>query len=441
MRSTTNGETTPVLEAALAPGVYSNDYLAHPPHVLNILFLDLTNISIEDQMYLGYQLGKFFDGLQPADQVAIYARTAGASILLQSFTSDTARLRAAVRRIMPRFPPPNNLYLDEFDTLQQIEFYIGQIPGRKNVLWFSGGSTFFLRPDVTSLSVQDRWRTVYDELEAQRIAIYPIDVRGLTIRGGPIMLAQHAVMNNVAEATGGRAVYDYNGLALAATEIIHNDSQYYTLTYTPHDFRYDNKWHKVRVTVPGTNYTLSYRRGYFADGANPMAPKQNRSRTRLLAGGETTKLQPTSNEPIVFQASVHEGAVTSPPSATGTVQSVPRKGTAPFAVQYVLPLGAFQMTTAGGKSTIDCGAAVIAFNDKGTIVAHHAQEVAFTLKGDAAAHPMGKLLPFSLEIDLPQGDVYLYVAAWDLTSKRLGTLEIPYHIEASKKIKTASQPK
>ena len=30
------------------------------------------------------------------------------------------------------------------------------------------------------------------------------------------MLAQHAVMSNVAEATGGRAVYDYNGLALAA---------------------------------------------------------------------------------------------------------------------------------------------------------------------------------------------------------------------------------
>jgi hypothetical protein len=110
-------------------------------------------------------------------------------------------------------------------------------------------------------------------------------------------------------------------------------------------------------------------------------------------------------------------------------------------VQYVLPLGAFQMTTAGGKSTIDCGAAVIAFNDKGTMVAHHAQEVAFTLKGDAAAHPTGKLLPFSLEIDLPKGDVYLYVAAWDLTSKRLGTLEIPYHIEASKKTKTASQPK
>jgi VWFA-related protein len=67
-------ETTPVLQPVLAPGVYSNGYLAQPPPVLNILFLDLTNISIEDQMYVAYQLGKFFDGLQPSDQVAIAAR-------------------------------------------------------------------------------------------------------------------------------------------------------------------------------------------------------------------------------------------------------------------------------------------------------------------------------------------------------------------------------
>jgi hypothetical protein len=38
---------------------------------------------------------------------------------------------------------------------------------------------------------------------------------------------------------------------------------------------------------------------------------------------------------------------------------------------------------------------------------HHAQEIAFTLKGDAAAHPAGKLLSFEMEIDLPEGDVYL----------------------------------
>jgi hypothetical protein len=45
-----------------------------------------------------------------------------------------------------------------------------------------------------------------------------------------------------------------------------------------------------------------------------------------------------------------------------------------------------------------------------------------------------------MEIDLPEGDVYLYVAAGDLTSKRLGALEIPYHVESSKKTKGAHPP-
>jgi VWFA-related protein len=428
-------ETTPVSQPVLAPGVYTNDYLAHPPPVLNILFLDLTNISIEDQMYLAYQLGKFFEGLQPPDQVAIYARTGGASILLQSFTSDHARLRAAVRRIMPRFPPLGREYLDDFQTMRQIELYVGEIPGRKNVLWFSGGSTFYLRTDVTSLSVQDRWRAVYDELEAHRIAIYPIDARGLTVAVSPSMLAQHAVMSNVAEATGGHAVYDYNGLALAAAEIIHNDGDYYTLTYSPRNFRYDNKWHKVRVTLPGTYYTLSYRRGYFADGTDPAKQQPSRPRTRLLAGGETAKALPTSGAPIIFQASVHEGAPALPPPSTENTTHAERKGSAPYTVQYSLPLDAFQISMANGKSTVDCAAAVIAFNDKGTMIARRAQQIAFTLRDDAAAHPAGRLLPVDLEIDLPKGDVYLYVAAWDLTSKRLGTLEIPYHIESPKKAK------
>jgi VWFA-related protein len=196
-------DTAPAPQLVSAPGVYSNDYLAHPPRVLNILFLDLTNISIEDQMYLNFQLGKFFDALRPEDPIAIYARTGGASILLQGFTSDRALLRAAVRKVIPRFPAPGREYMDDFQTLEQIEAYLGEIPGRKNVLWFSGGSTFYLRSDVDTLSMQSGWQNIYDELEAHRIAIYPIDVRGLTVTGSPLMLAQHAVMSNVARATGG----------------------------------------------------------------------------------------------------------------------------------------------------------------------------------------------------------------------------------------------
>ncbi len=426
-------DNTATAPLPVSPGIYSNDYLAHPPHVLNIVFLDLTNIEIEDQMYLNYQLGKFFDALKPDEPIAIYARTGGASILLQGFTSNRALLRAAIQKVIPRFPAIGREYMDDFQTLRQMEFYLGQIPGRKNVLWFSGGSTFFLRPEASALSPQSNWRSVYDELETQRIAIYPIDARGLTTTGTPNMLAQHSVMSRVAEATGGRAVFDYNGLALAAGQIVRDDGEYYTLTYSPRNFRYDNKWHKIRVALPGTYYTLSYRRGYFADGNYPVEKLPEQSRTRLLANGESAKELPSSNVPIIFQARMQEGTVAPPSDPTGKVQvEKPRKGTAAFTVQYALPLDAFKVRSVNGKPTVQCGAAVIAFNDNGTMIAHRAQEVTFSLKEDAAAHPAGKILSLSLEVDLSKGNVYLLVGAWDIASKRLGTLEIPYHVDLPK---------
>ncbi|HEY2002560.1 MAG TPA: VWA domain-containing protein [Acidobacteriaceae bacterium] len=427
-------DTAPAPQLVSAPGVYSNDYLVHPPRVLNILFLDLTNISIEDQMYLNYQLGKFIDSLRPEDPIAIYARTGGASILLQGFTSDRALLRAAVRKVIPRFPAPGREYMDDFQTLEQIEAYLGEIPGRKNVLWFSGGSTFYLLPHGDPLRMQRAWQVIYDELEAHRIAIYPIDARGLTVTGSSLMLAQHAVMSNVARATGGRAVYDYNGLALAAGQIVHDDGEYYTLTYSPKNFRYNNKWHKVDITLPGTYDTLSYRRGYFADGTNEVEQRpSSRPRTRLLAGGETTKDALTRNTPIIFQASVQEGAAPLPVNSTGSSERPTQaKKTAPFTVHYTLPLDAFAIGSEHGKWTVRCGTLVIAFNSNGTIIAHHAEEVTFTLKDEAARQPAGKVLPVDVEIDLSRGDAYLYLGAWDVTSKRLGTLEIPYHADVAK---------
>lgn len=425
-------DVAPPAPRALPVGVYSNDYLAHPPRVLNILFIDLTNIEIADQMYLNYQLGKFFDTLKPDEPIAIYARPGDASILLQSFTSNPALLRAAVRRVMPRFPPLGREYMDDFQTLDQIARYLDQLPGRKNVLWLSGGSTLFLRPGASVDGVA--FRTIYDELESQRIAIYPIDVRGLTTAGGIWMMDQHGLMSDVAEATGGRAVYNNNGIAQAATDIVDHDGEYYTLTYSPAHFTYNNKWHKVRITVSGTNYTLSYRRGYFADGSVPGEPQSLFARRRLSAGGATDLVPPT-RAPIIFEASIRPGAPTEiSHEAPGTrTPHRPRKGTLPYTVRYSLPLEALEIKSVDGKWKVDCGAEIIALNSYGSLISHQAKRITFTLRDEAALHPAGVDLPLDQEIDLAKGDVYVYVAVFDMNSRRLGSLEIPYHVDTPKR--------
>jgi hypothetical protein len=72
-----------------------------------------------------------------------------------------------------------------------------------------------------------------------------------------------------------------------------SSNDFYTLSYSPHDFRYDNSWHKVKVTLNGNAYNLSYRHGYFADGNDPHNkaedPQPSGSRTKLLANGETAR--------------------------------------------------------------------------------------------------------------------------------------------------------
>jgi hypothetical protein len=83
---------------------------------------------------------------------------------------------------------------------------------------------------------------------------------------------------------------------------------------------------------------------------------------------------------------------------------------------------------------VDCGAEIIAFNSDGALISHQAKNITFTLRDEAARHPAGQELPLEEEIDLAKGDVYVYVAVFDRGSQRLGALEIPYHVDAPKRM-------
>ncbi len=140
--------------------------------------------------------------------------------------------------------------------------------------------------------------------------MYPIDARGLFDPGkfADSVAFQHINMSNVAEATGGRAVYNRNFVAQTTQHLIDTSNDFYTLSYSPHDFHYDNSWHKVKVVVNGNSYNLSYRRGYFADGNDPRNKAEDTkpagSRTKLLPNGETKEMKEVRGPSIVFQARV-----------------------------------------------------------------------------------------------------------------------------------------
>jgi len=418
---------------AAAKGVYSNEYLLHLPPVLSVVIIDIANLSIPEQMYLNYELTKFFQDQPVGQPLAIYLRAGNGCFLVQNFTTDRALLLAAVHKAIPRIPPTGREYLSDIDTLHQIAGYLNQLPGRKNVLWFSGGSTLYLREDVDLYNDPQAWRDLYDQLEQERIAIYPIDARGLVVYTSRGMWGQQAEMNETATATGGQAFYNNNGLKEIASHVLSTDGSFYTLTYTPHDFHFDNKWHKVQVKLNVDGYQLSYRRGYFADGSPGGAaqPEQTRARTRLLPDGEKLELPAMRSVPIIFEARVLP--VTDPAVASAhleaTIQAPPaKKGSVPYSIRYALPVDA--LTRAGaGNPEVTFGVAAVVLNRDGRAVDSRADQVKMTLNAETLRlHPD---VPIRLDqrLNLRKDDEYLYLAVWDMISGRLGTLQIPVQIQ------------
>jgi hypothetical protein len=308
-------------------------------------------------------------------------------------------------------------YMTSTSTLKQLATELSQIPGRKNVLWFAGGRTEHIAPDPTvgNCAIEDCYRRIYDELEAARIAIYPIDARGINLHA-----ATHIRMEDVAEATGGQAYFNNNDLDHITSHIVETDNSFYTLTYIPENFRPDRKWHKVHVTLDIPGYFLSYRTGYFADHRNITPATVN-------AKGEPIPIPADfRSAPIVFSASVVPAtALSSAPDGAFVALKVsaetPSRSSIPYLIRYTLPPDSFVTHDDNGVSSASFDVAVLAFDQNGEKVAIKGDQVFARFPQNDPHQP----IKIEQTINLKPGDLYLYIAVWDAATGRVGTLQIP----------------
>jgi VWFA-related protein len=422
-------------------GVYSNDYLMHPPSVLNIMLIDIANIRIADQMYLNEELTKFLIAQPEGQPLAIYLRAGSGCFLVQDFTSNRKLLLDALHKAIPRFPPLGAEYLSDFETLRQIAISLSELSGRKNVLWFSGGSTLFLKPDATPLQNDGRWRVLYDYLNLERIAIYPIDARGLEANSNQAMQLlrsrQHLAMSDAARATGGEAFYNDNGVKEIAEHLLNSDGSFYTLTFSPHNVSLDNKWHKIRVTVGASGYRLSYRRGYFADGSLRGRDRPAIPRTRLLANGETRQVVEQNSRPLIFEARVLPAsgpAFANLEKPSGSLPPLPaKKGSVPFSIRFTLPIDSLSIRKVGGEHQIVIGIGAIALNREGSTVERNAEQVILALDENVSVRDPTGSITLDQQFNLAKNDKFLKLSVWDTISRRLGTIQIPIEVHKPSK--------
>ncbi|HLI75945.1 MAG TPA: VWA domain-containing protein, partial [Acidobacteriaceae bacterium] len=168
---------------------------------LYVLLYDLVDMddpsqmdSPEDyrqQMIARTQMMKFIQNKPEGARFAVFVRSDGLH-LVQGFTSDKAQLLATLdpHSPKPHLPPiflmgPNfgrGNRLGALDTLHRIAVYLDGLPGRKNLIWFSGMFPLSLFAEQNDgPNFQAETKATLDLLAHNQIAVYPVDARGVAL--------------------------------------------------------------------------------------------------------------------------------------------------------------------------------------------------------------------------------------------------------------------
>lgn len=288
---------------ALPPNTFSNFTPVRNTNASIVLLLDAMDSPVGAQMEMRQQLISFLKHMQPGPPVAIFQLDTEMR-LIQGFTSDPKVLLEAAesKRDTPSLARPTAaprsyggdaqyrrvLMGNLRDGMQMLGRYLAGYPGRKNLIWFTGHvpmtifGTGFGNPFRDGLTVQggagDETQELTDVLTVSRIAVYPVDTRGLmtmvggigAARGRPMMAAapigffNHSNLDEVAEQTGGKAYYNTNDFTRVINDVIRTSSSYYTIAYATTNTKWDGEMRHIKVVVDRPELQVQHKEGYYA---------------------------------------------------------------------------------------------------------------------------------------------------------------------------------
>jgi VWFA-related protein len=524
------------------PGMFSNYSPVPPTGALNILLLDKLNTPMDAQSDVRNQVLKYLKEAQPGTRMAIFSLTTELK-LLQGFTTSPEVLRALVegkKGSQQGSPLMNNQMegdqpgaddpmmdtmtdslgndpdaatmlanLQQFETemqslqiqlrqrytldaLNQLARYMAQLPGRKNLIWFSGSFPITIMPDpdlvqasMTSssksgafvdpftgvASAADEFRETVDLLSRSQVAVYPIDARGLMVapmlsasQSGSTMnkkangfgnayskwttntASEQSTMLQMAQATGGRAFVNTNGLKEAVEKAVEAGSNYYTIAYTPENRKWNGDFRKIQVKVDKPGVSLAYRHGYFGDDPDKPAHKN----------GPENALTGTTQYSAIRAAMLHGGPdptelifVASVRPSTGDTETAPALGNQ-ASKKLSGPFKRFTVTFVANPKQVNCpvgtdGAHHCAlefltflYNSDGTLLNMQTNGIGASIPAEKYADAMQHNFNYRQEISVPlKGEYYLRLGMRDGNTDNVGALEFP--VEAVGKLPAMAQ--
>lgn len=348
-----HGPMSPELKAkllanpTLPPNTFSNYTPVPNSNAYTVLLLDALNTRLDDQMSLRAELIECLKKIQPGVPVAIFERDTKMH-LVQGFTADPVVLRGAAESARSRPMMPTTVrgtkeeYIEYRLDAVSLGFsmlgrYLAGFPGRKNLIWFTGSLPGSNMLDPMGDPFNDDFRLLEGDpqdltaaLTLSRVAVYPIDARGLQAApqyaasangvpaaGAPVQFEtkqsfQHLALDAVAESTGGLAYYNSNGIGEKIAEIEANGADYYTLTYTTTNKDWNGDFRHIKIEVKQPHGKLQYRQGYYA---------VDRSKEEQAQLGKIKQSGGSEKAPVPANQSIPEAKATVPQPNTGAHQA------------------------------------------------------------------------------------------------------------------------
>jgi VWFA-related protein len=323
---------------ALPPNTFTNYNPVPNSNAYTVILLDAMDTPIAAQMYVREQLVSFLKHVQPGTPIAIFQLDSEMR-LIQGFSSDPKVLLAAAesKRDMPSLQKPsyasrsiNQMVRNQVlgQGMQAMGKYLAAFPGRKNLIWFTARLPYWYASDNSDSAIEYReGHTFHDDfsvledgvvgltdaLTLSRVAVYPIDSRGLQTlpqfdasnRGNPGLPSnahfytaqafQHMDLDAIADATGGRAYYNTNGLDHILAEIVDDGSNYYTVAYSTTNTVWNGQFRRIKITVDRPGVKLQYRPGYYAVDRTQQEQRQLAAMQKRMANAAHQQYKPEND--------------------------------------------------------------------------------------------------------------------------------------------------
>jgi VWFA-related protein len=519
-----SGSNASALASALPAGVFSNGLPLPDGAPVDVLLLDSLNTPQESQPYLRDQLVSYIDHAKPGTRLAIFVLNTRLR-MLQGLTSDPALLKMALIREGVKFSPllkkdindstthdmsksmsdiitaapMENPVLENIqtmmlntdartssektqvrvrlslDALDELARYLAGIPGRKNLIWFSGAfPTAILRDAQTTgnkfagnANMEDEVRKTLALMTRSRVAISPVDARGLmappsagaseqsasptnasltygTPTANPVdsqyfhdMAGDHETMQVMADITGGMALFNTNGLSGAMDTVTNAAHSYYTLSYTPPVSGRAGTQREIAVKLKQSGLHLAYRHEYFTDSTtyqpgNPGSMPPGGGSSAVVQAAMAPHTQDATE--VLFEVAPRVVASGASDAAADGAPGVKWVGESAFQgvphARYVTTLNVDAKTvsfteSADGKVHGVIDFILIVYDDKGKQIDSKLDRAVLALEPAHYQKFLTEGMKFRFNLVLPSvGDEVVHFGVHDAVTDRIGTLEL-----------------